>query len=138
MSREFDSFILIPSLAVGEVDFYDNYLGKDSSLFPEMALLYIDGTSASFVHDATEAEVATIELLEDPSTPVYRHIQDALNVQHPGSLLNENTFLDSVSVLPNKKGETHLLKYKFIKNGELIELFGYGVDFQTNELEDKL
>lgn len=110
--REFDSFILIPSLASGDVMPYDDYLGKDSSLYPEMVLLYIDGASACFVHDATEPEIATIELLENGGDPVAGHIQEALYCVSNSFLLKQNCNVRSVNVLPEQKGNFHTLEFK--------------------------
>ncbi|EDP98012.1 hypothetical protein U8527_18620 [Kordia algicida OT-1] len=131
MSREFDSFIIVPEFAEKPLKAYDEYIGANVEDNPEMALIRFKGIIASFIHDATEKEEKTIEYFEKPNTGLRSNFQKALKSIHKDLVINSNVFLDTISILPEENENYHLAKITFVTNNKDILIYSYGSKVTT-------
>lgn len=126
MPREFDSFIIVPEFAEKPIMHYDDYIGKKTEDYPEMALLQFKSIIASFIHDATEKEEKTIAFFETPNTNIKAHFQKKLKTIDKTLKINTNIFLDTISILPEENNNYHLAKLTFIANNKKTCIYSYG------------
>ncbi|MEE3999524.1 hypothetical protein V1T75_04155 [Tenacibaculum sp. FZY0031] len=126
MSREFDSFIIVPEFADNTIKDYYKYIGSNIEDNPEMALLRFKGIIASFIHDATEKEEKTIAFFESPNTNLRPSFQKVLKSIDKELIINTNVFLDTISILPEENEEYHLAKITFTTHNKKISIHSYG------------
>lgn len=128
MPREFDTFIIVPELADSPLKSYHCYLDAEIEDTPEMASLRFKGIVASYIHFATELEEATVAFFEQSDTQLRNCIQKALDGLEENFLINSNTFLEAVSILPENNGNYHLAKLTFATPKAPVVLYTYGTD----------
>ncbi|WP_299003082.1 hypothetical protein [uncultured Tenacibaculum sp.] len=126
MSREFDSFIIVPEFAEQSIKAYHEYISANVEDHPEMALIRFKGIIASFIHDATEKEEKTIAYFEKPNTGLRSNFQKALTLINKDLVINSNVFLDTISILPDENENFHLAKITFVTNEKEILIYSYG------------
>ncbi|WNJ17496.1 hypothetical protein [Pontibacter sp. G13] len=127
MAREFDSFIIIPALAEGPVHHYSHYLDAPVEQTPEMSLLYINGISSVYMHDASAWEEKTVEYLEKAPAILRTNIQAALTELNPDWVLNQNAFIYYVDILSEQVADYHLVELAFMVNGEKVKITNFRV-----------
>lgn len=118
--REFDSTISIfGSSDLRLVDRNEDSIDLNKQT-NGLVMLYIDGKSADFVHDAYEEEVRAIEYLEDHQDTIFPKVKEAL--------AGLNYSVDSVGLFSASVQDKHedgfaLITLNFInKAGETIKL----------------
>lgn len=128
MSREFDTFIIVPELANGPLKSKMQYLNAERQE-PEMVHLCIQGMVASWVHDATEMEMKTIEFFEQSNNQFRASIEQELARIDSKLTINENVELQIIDVLGEQNGEVHLTKLTFKKAEESIIRYCFGLEW---------
>ncbi|WP_370477070.1 hypothetical protein [Tamlana flava] len=131
MTREFDSFIIVPEFANGQIKKYPDYLSAKVEDNPEMAFLKFNGIDATYIHDATEKEEKTIEFLEQPDSKLKYIFQNELDAINKELKINSNIFLDTINILPEENENYHLTKITFVTNDKVISIYSYGPEVNS-------
>lgn len=111
MPREYDSFIIIPSLTSSPIKNYYDYFKSTPEQNLEMVYLYFNNVASVYIHDSTPLEEKTIEFLEDPKNNIKIAIAQELKRLDPNSY-----YVNSVNILPEQTSNYHLVALTLLGN----------------------